>query len=111
MDVAYSPTGREFVAGSYDRTLRIFGHSAGHSREVCVEEEGGRGRRRCWFCCGGNTTTTSTTIVTLYIFGQPPAAALLQFCCAVCSAATPACTYPLPTTQPLSALLLQLLLL
>lgn len=34
MDVDYSPTGREFVAGSYDRTLRIFGHMAGHSREV-----------------------------------------------------------------------------
>lgn len=34
MDVDYSPTGREFVAGSYDRTLRIYGHMAGHSREV-----------------------------------------------------------------------------
>jgi WD repeat and SOF domain-containing protein 1 len=25
IDVAYSPTGREFVSGSYDKTLRIFG--------------------------------------------------------------------------------------
>jgi WD repeat and SOF domain-containing protein 1 len=34
MSVDYSPTGREFVAGSYDRTLRIFRASGGHSREV-----------------------------------------------------------------------------
>lgn len=34
MDVDYSPTGREFVAGSYDRSVRIFGFNAGHSREV-----------------------------------------------------------------------------
>lgn len=34
MDVDYSPTGREFVAGSYDRSVRIFSHTAGHSREV-----------------------------------------------------------------------------
>lgn len=34
MDVDYSPTGREFVTGSYDRTVRIFGHTSGHSREV-----------------------------------------------------------------------------
>lgn len=34
MDVDYSPTGREFVAGSYDRTLRIFKTGGGHSREV-----------------------------------------------------------------------------
>ena len=34
MDVDYSPTGREFVAGSYDRSLRIFGHTGGRSREV-----------------------------------------------------------------------------
>lgn len=38
MDVDYSPTGREFVAGSYDRSVRIFGFNAGHSREV----------GRCW---------------------------------------------------------------
>ncbi|GAB4819994.1 hypothetical protein N2152v2_007040 [Parachlorella kessleri] len=34
MDVDYSPTGREFVAGSYDRTVRIFTFNGGHSREV-----------------------------------------------------------------------------
>lgn len=34
MDVDYSPTGREFVAGSYDRSVRIFSHTGGHSREV-----------------------------------------------------------------------------
>jgi WD repeat and SOF domain-containing protein 1 len=34
IDVDYSPTGREFVAGSYDRSLRIFPYNGGHSREV-----------------------------------------------------------------------------
>lgn len=34
MDVAFSPTGREFVSGSYDRTLRIFPASSGRSRDV-----------------------------------------------------------------------------
>jgi WD repeat and SOF domain-containing protein 1 len=34
MDVDYSPTGREFVAGSYDRSMRIFARDGGHSREV-----------------------------------------------------------------------------
>lgn len=34
MDLDYSPTGREFVAGSYDRTVRIFPFNGGHSREV-----------------------------------------------------------------------------
>ncbi|KAG2441056.1 hypothetical protein HXX76_003909 [Chlamydomonas incerta] len=34
MDVDYSPTGREFVAGGYDRSVRIFATSGGHSREV-----------------------------------------------------------------------------
>jgi WD repeat and SOF domain-containing protein 1 len=34
MDVDYSPTGREFVAGSYDRSVRIFAAGGGHSREV-----------------------------------------------------------------------------
>ncbi|CAM9707043.1 unnamed protein product, partial [Heterosigma akashiwo] len=34
MDVAFSPTGREFVSGSYDRTTRIFGYRSGKSREV-----------------------------------------------------------------------------
>ncbi|KAG2788447.1 DDB1- and CUL4-associated factor 13 [Phytophthora cactorum] len=34
MDVAYSPTGREFVSGSYDRTIRIFNVRSAKSREV-----------------------------------------------------------------------------
>ena len=34
MDVDYSPTGREFVAGSYDRSVRIFAYNGGRSREV-----------------------------------------------------------------------------
>ena len=33
MDIDYSPTGREFVAGSYDRTIRLFDYNAGHSKE------------------------------------------------------------------------------
>lgn len=34
MDIAYSPTGREFVSGSYDRTVRIFSSESPKSREV-----------------------------------------------------------------------------
>lgn len=34
LDVDFSPTGREFVAGAYDRSLRIFAYNGGHSREV-----------------------------------------------------------------------------
>lgn len=34
MDVAFSPTGREFVSGSYDRTVRIFNSSSHRSREI-----------------------------------------------------------------------------
>jgi WD repeat and SOF domain-containing protein 1 len=34
LDVDYSPTGREFVTGSYDRTIRIFPVDQGRSREV-----------------------------------------------------------------------------
>lgn len=34
LDVDYSPTGREFVSGSYDKTIRIFRTDQGHSREV-----------------------------------------------------------------------------
>ncbi|CAG9765101.1 unnamed protein product [Ceutorhynchus assimilis] len=32
--VDYSPTGKEFVSGSYDKTIRIFDGGHGHSREV-----------------------------------------------------------------------------
>lgn len=34
MDVSFSPTGREFVTGSYDRTVRIFKYNRGRSHEV-----------------------------------------------------------------------------
>ena len=34
LDVAFSPTGREFVSGGYDRTLRLFKTSGGRSRDV-----------------------------------------------------------------------------
>lgn len=34
MSVDYAPTGREFVTGSYDKTVRIFDHTNGRSREV-----------------------------------------------------------------------------
>jgi DDB1- and CUL4-associated factor 13 len=34
MSVDYAPTGREFVTGSYDKTVRIFEHTNGRSREV-----------------------------------------------------------------------------
>lgn len=30
----YSPTGKEFVSGSYDKTIRIFESDKGHSRDV-----------------------------------------------------------------------------
>ncbi|KAG7212871.1 hypothetical protein KM043_002223 [Ampulex compressa] len=33
-DVDYAPTGREFVSGSYDKSIRIFETNKGHSREV-----------------------------------------------------------------------------
>ncbi|XP_055823520.1 uncharacterized protein LOC129892022 [Solanum dulcamara] len=34
MDIDYSPTGREFVTGSYDRSVRIFKYNGGRSREM-----------------------------------------------------------------------------
>lgn len=33
-DIDYSPTGREFVTGSFDRTIRIYNYNEGRSREV-----------------------------------------------------------------------------
>jgi WD repeat and SOF domain-containing protein 1 len=46
MDVSYSPTGREFVAGSYDKTVRIFNSRSGKSREVYHTK-----RMQRVFCC------------------------------------------------------------
>ena len=34
MDIDYSPTGREFVTGSYDRSVRMFAYNGGRSRDV-----------------------------------------------------------------------------
>jgi WD40 repeat protein len=34
MSIDYSPTGREFVTGGYDKTVRIFNTDDGRSREV-----------------------------------------------------------------------------
>jgi len=34
MDVAFSPTGREFVTGGYDKTVRIFSRTGPQSRSV-----------------------------------------------------------------------------
>lgn len=34
IDVAYSPTGKEFVSGSYDKSVRIFETAKGHSRDI-----------------------------------------------------------------------------
>jgi len=34
IDVDYSPTGRELVSGSYDRTIRIYPYNSGKSRDV-----------------------------------------------------------------------------
>jgi WD repeat and SOF domain-containing protein 1 len=34
LSISWSPTGREFVSASYDKTLRIFGHQKGTSREI-----------------------------------------------------------------------------
>lgn len=33
-DLDYASTGREFVTGSFDRTLRIFNYDSGRSKEV-----------------------------------------------------------------------------
>ena len=34
IDVDYSPTGKEIVSGSYDKSVSIFEVDKGHSREV-----------------------------------------------------------------------------
>jgi WD repeat and SOF domain-containing protein 1 len=34
LDIDFSPTGREFVTGSFDKTIRIFPINGGRSREV-----------------------------------------------------------------------------
>mmetsp|Transcript_24382 Transcript_24382/g.29925 ORF Transcript_24382/g.29925 Transcript_24382/m.29925 type:complete len:163 (+) Transcript_24382:74-562(+) len=34
MSIGWSPTGREFVTGGYDATLRIFNYRSGHARDL-----------------------------------------------------------------------------
>ena len=34
LDIDYSPTGKEFVTGAYDKTIGIFRFDEGHSREM-----------------------------------------------------------------------------
>lgn len=34
IDLDYSPTGREFVSGSYDKSIRIFEVNKGNSRDI-----------------------------------------------------------------------------
>lgn len=48
LDVDYSPTGTEFVSGSFDKTLRIFGSESGHSREVYHTKRMQRVFSVCW---------------------------------------------------------------
>lgn len=36
LDVDYSPTGKEFVSASFDKTIRIFPKDGGHSRWVAT---------------------------------------------------------------------------
>ena len=39
MSVSYSSTGREFVSGGYDRTVRLWDRSSIHSRDVYALSE------------------------------------------------------------------------
>lgn len=48
MDVDYSPTGKEFVTGSYDKTVRIFPLDKGHSREVYHTKRMQRVKKVLW---------------------------------------------------------------
>ena len=53
LDVAFSPTGQEFVSGSYDKTVRIWNVKSGRSREVYH----GRRMQRVNAVCFSNDAT------------------------------------------------------
>ena len=36
LDCDYAPTGKEFVSGGFDRTIRIFPYNKGHSRLIIL---------------------------------------------------------------------------
>lgn len=46
--IDYSPTGREFVTGSYDKTIRIFEISKGHSRDIYHTKRMQHVTNVCW---------------------------------------------------------------
>ncbi|CAM1328885.1 DCAF13 (predicted), partial [Pycnogonum litorale] len=48
IDLDYSPTGKEFVSGSYDKTIRIFQTEKGHSRDVYHTKRMQRLTSVCW---------------------------------------------------------------
>jgi len=48
IDVDYSPTGREFVSGGYDKTLRLWGAREAHSRDIYHTRRMQRVTCCCW---------------------------------------------------------------
>jgi hypothetical protein len=80
MDVDYSPTGREFVAGSYDRSVRVFAYNGGRSREVYHTKRMQRcGMLRC--IPGGCRRVRAACMVTLFLTLHRMAALASQRVC------------------------------
>ncbi len=61
LDVDYSPTGREFVSASFDKTIRIFPKNRGHSRWVWCGKAKGREREREIYSPGSHKGILSKT--------------------------------------------------
>lgn len=86
MDVDFAPTGREFVAGSYDRSVRIFAYNGGHSREVYTA-------KRMQRVFAARFTGDATYVVTgsddfnlrIWKVHAPPVLCTLPPCCARCA--------------------------